>query len=464
MTGSLKEAKVRVKLIIEEWFPVHEGSSALVKQRLPRMAAALVPRELTSWSLSAVALGALEGGLLGVMVMHQFAGAASPGMVNLAAAIVTAAPNFTNLSSFLFASLAVGRDKPVLISRLMFIMAISLAIMAMPGINATGLVVFCCATIVARTAWTGVLTIRAAVWRTNYHRDWRGRVTARIVQLSSLLVGAYSMLIGFLLDWRVWTFRPAFILGAACAFAAALVYRKARVRRHSRLLTAEREEKTLQGRRLTVSVLLSVLRSNKEFRQYMTGMMIFGGGNLMLIPMLVILLSERMDLSQWQQVVITSSLPLVVLCFSIPFWAKLLDRLHIFSYRAIQCWYFVASSALFALAFILGSAALLWPASIILGGAYAGGNLGWNLGHDDFSSDGTAAHYMAIHVTLTGMRGLIVPFVGVGFYQFLVATAPHYASYALLLPLVLNTAGSISFVVMHVRRKQRLAGEGAPQA
>jgi MFS family permease len=428
------------------------------------MAAALVPRELTSWSLSAVALGALEGGLLGVMVMHQFAGVASPGMVNLAATVVAAAPSFTNLSSFVFAALAVGRDKPALISQLMFIMAVSLASMAVSGINATGLAVFCCATIVARTAWTGILTIRAAVWRTNYHRDWRGRVTARIVQLSSLLVGAYSMLIGFLLDWRVWTFRPAFILGAACALAAALVYRKARVRRHRRLLTAEREEKTLQGRRLTVSVLVSVLRKNKEFRQYMTGMMIFGGGNLMLIPMLVILLSERMDLSQLHQVVITSSLPLVVLCFSIPYWARLLDRLHIFSYRAIQCWYFVASSALFTLALILGSSALLWPASIILGGAYAGGNLGWNLGHDDFSSDGTAAHYMAIHVTLTGLRGLVVPFVGVGFYQFLAASAPQFASYALLLPLALNTAGSISFVLMHVRRKRRLAGEAAPHA
>ena len=435
----------------------------MVEQRLPRMAAALVPRELTSWSLSAVALGALEGGLLGVMVEHQFAGVASPGVVHLAAAVVTAAPSFTNLSSFLFASLAVGRDKPALISQLMGIMAVSLAIMALPGINAVGLAVFCLATVVARTAWTGVLTIRAAVWRTNYHRDWRGRVTARIVQLSSLLVGAYSMLIGFLLDWRVWTFRPAFIVGAACALAAAQVYRKARVRRHRRLLTAEREEKTLQGRRLTVSVLVSVLRKNKEFRQYMTSMMIFGGGNLMLIPMLVVLLSERMDLSQWQQVVITSSLPLVALCFSIPYWARLLDRLHIFSYRAIQCWYFVGSSALFALALILGSTALLWLASIILGSAYAGGNLGWNLGHDDFSSDGTAAHYMAIHVTLTGLRGMIVPFVGVGFYQFLVAKAPHYASYALLLPLLLNTAGSISFVLIHMQRKQRLAGEHSAQ-
>jgi hypothetical protein len=70
---------------------------------------------------------------------------------------------------------------------------------------------------------------------------------------------------------------------------------------------------------------------------------------------------------------------------------------------------------------------------------------------------------MAIHVTLTGLRGMIVPFVGVGFYQILVDTAPLYASYALLLPLALNTAGSVSFVVMHLQRKRRLAAEQSAQ-
>jgi hypothetical protein len=116
----------------------------------------------------------------------------------------------------------------------------------------------------------------------------------------------------------------------------------------------------------------------------------------------------------------------------------------------------VGSSALFAVAVITGDAHLLWPASIILGGAYAGGHLGWNLGHNDFSSDGTASHYMAIHVTLTGMRGLIMPLIAVGFYQYLTEYSPGNAAYALLLPFSLTLLGSVYFVALHIERSRRL--------
>ncbi len=425
-----------------------------MKQQPPRMVAALVPRELANWSLTAVALGALEGGLLGVIVKNQFAGVASPMVVNIAVAVVAAAPSFTNLASFLFAALASGRDKMALLSRLMLLMGLCLVIMALPGRTASGLLIFCVMTVLARTAWSGILIVRAAVWRANYSRAWRARVTARIVQMASLLVASYSALIGLLLDWRADAFRPAFILGAACALVAAHFNRKSRFRRQRQLIAAELAEQTLQGRRLSIPVLVAVLRRDINFRNYMVAMMVFGSGNLMLLPMLLILLNEQLQLSQLHQVTVTSSLPLLVLCFSVSFWARLLDRRHIFSYRAIHSWFFVGSSALFATAVIMKQTELLWPASVVLGGAYAGGHLGWNLGHNDFSSDGNASQYMAIHVMLTGLRGLIMPLIGVGFYQYLAAWWPEYGAWALLLPLSLSLCGALIFVVLHLRLKR----------
>jgi hypothetical protein len=175
----------------------------------------------------------------------------------------------------------------------------------------------------------------------------------------------------------------------------------------------------------------------------------------MLLPMLVILLNEQLHVSQLHQVTVTSSLPLLILCFSISLWARLLDRRHIFSYRAIHSWFFVAASALFTAAVITRQAELLWPASVILGGAYAGGHLGWNLGHNDFSSDGNASHYMAIHVMLTGFRGLIMPLIGVGFYQYLAARWTEYDAWALLLPLSLSLCGALIFVVLHLQLVHR---------
>ncbi|MDT8322372.1 MAG: MFS transporter [Xanthomonadales bacterium] len=416
------------------------------------MAAALVPRELMSWSLIAVALGALEGGLLGVIVKNQFSEAAAPGLVNLAVAIVVGAPSFANLMSFFFASLAMGRDKVMLISRLMLLMGLCLFIMSIPGTSGPGLALFVVMTFVARSAWSGILTIRAAVWRVNYERRWRGHVTARIVQIASLVIAAFSAVVGLMLDWQGEAWRLLFPVAGACAVAGFFVYQRSRVRRHRHLLRREKTEKSLRGSQFSARSMIGILRSNSDFRQYMLGMMVFGSGNLMIIAMLVLLMNEHFGMVRLHQVMITSSVPLLVLCFSIRRWAKVLATRHIFTYRAIHSWNFVACFVCFALAAILELSALLWLGSILLGSAYAGGHLGWNLGHNDFTDDTNSSLYMAIHVGFTGARGLVMPIVGVMFFQYMETVAPGGGAYAMLLPLSLSILGSCWFVYLHRRR------------
>jgi len=428
---------------------------------MPRMAAALLPRELLFWGLSAVAMGAVEGGLLGVAVKHQFAGAAAPAVVNLAVAIVGGAPAFTNLTSFLFTALAHGRDKPRFVRRLMQALGIGLVLMALAPLTAPGLVLFCLAAVFARAAWSGILTLRAVIWRANYPRRWRARVTARIVQLYSLVVAACASLAGYLMEWHSLAFRAALLAAALAAVFASRVYSAVRLRRQFVLLAAERDEHAREGRRLSLARLGRVLRGDRDFRHYIQAMMIFGSGNLMVVPMLVVMLTERMHLAESHQVLVTSGLPLLVLCFAVPGWARLLDRWHIFSYRAVHSWTYVGSSAMFAAALIGNQPSLLWPAAVLLGLAVGGGQLGWNIGHNDFSSDAGAASYMAIHVSFTGLRGLVMPLAGVAFYQWLSGTWPAHSAYALLLPLALTTAGSITFVGLAVGRRRRLAKVGA---
>lgn len=429
------------------------------KPVMPRMAAALMPREITTWSLNALALGAVEGGLLGVVVKSQFADAAAPAVVNFAAAVVAGAPAFTNLASFAFAAMAHGRDKLEMLHRLIQAMGLCLLLMAaVPG-GGWGLFLFCLGAVAARTAWTGILTVRAAVWRANYQREWRARVTGRIVQLSSLLVAASAALCGWLLEWHSIGLRVALVAAAIASLLAARHYRRARVRRQRLLLRAELAEQSVDGGRMNLRIFRSVLSGDRDFRNYMHCMMVFGGGNLMLIPMLVVMLSEELALPRAQQVLVTSSIPLVVLCFCVPWWARLLDKRHIFGYRAVHSWFYVAANFFFTLALVSGAHAALWLAAVLLGCANAGGHLGWNLGHDDFSSDANAAHYMAVHVTLTGLRGLVMPLLGVGFYQLLLMFQPAWGAWALVLPLALNVAGAIAFVVLSRRRDTLLVGQ-----
>lgn len=424
---------------------------------MPRMAAALLPRERLGWSLIAVALGALEGGLLGVIVKNQFAGAAPPALVALAVAVVAGAPAYANLSSFLFAGLATGRGKAQLLGRLMAVVGLSLLLMPLATHTAGGLLLFTLLTVVGRVAWAGILTLRAVVWRANFPRGWRGNITARFERLSALLTALFSGLVGFGMNWSGDAWRWLFPLAGLCAIAASRVYRLTPVRRQGRLLRAETEGRA-GGRGPSLAGMAGVLRQNREFRDYMIGMMVFGGGNLMVVPMLVILVADHFRLGRMEQVLITSSVPVMVLCFSVAFWAARLDRRHIISYRAVHSWSFVATGATFAAAAITQQAELLWLGAVLMGSALGGGHLGWNLGHNDFSGDADASLYMATHVSLTGVRGLVSPLIAVSFMQFLESLRPGLGAYGLLLPLTLTLAGALWFVHLHrQRRRQGLA-------
>ena len=92
-------------------------------------------------------------------------------------------------------------------------------------------------------------------------------------------------------------------------------------------------------------------------------------------------------------------------------------------------------------------------AAVLFGIATAGANLGWNLGHNDFASLGKVQQYMGVNVTLTGMRGLIAPPVGVlVVHAAWNACTPGAGRYALLLPIALTLAGAIGFTRMKYSR------------
>jgi hypothetical protein len=435
-----------------------ETSKQHSKEPLPRMAASLVPRELLSWALVAVAMGGLEGGLLGVIVKNQFGAVVSPMLVNLAVAFVTGAASFTNLLSFFFAARAMGRGKIQLLARLMIVISICLLAMALVSVSAPGLLIFATLTVVGMASWSGILTIRSVVWRANYPRRWRGQVTARISQLAAFLTASFSALVGLAIQMNGAAWRLLFPLAALCALAGSFVYRRSRVRRQGRLMQVEQSRTAIPGGNVRFRSMAGVLRSNRDFRNYMIGMMVFGSGNLMVVAMLVVLMNDHLGLDRLTQVMITSSVPILVLCLTVRSWARVLDRRHIISYRAVHSWTFVTANTLFALALIADRPPLLWAGAVLLGIAWGGGHLGWNLGHNDFASDSDSSLYMATHVWLTGLRGLVTPVLGVVLIQFLEWVGPGRGVYAMLLPLTLTLLGWFWFIRLHVELRKRPPG------
>jgi hypothetical protein len=401
-------------------------------------------REIASWALLGLALGLVEAATAAVLVKQHYGRAASVFAVNIAVGLVSGAPAFSNILSFVWANLAHGRTRVRLVVLLQAAFALAVGCVAFASSGARGLAFTVVSIIVARVLWAGILTIRAAIWSANYPRNVLARMTGRIVIVNAIAVASSAGLVGWVLEAHAIDARWLYGGGMLAGLAGAWLYRGMRVRREFRLLAAEAASGA-QSEPFSMRMLTQILRDDPAYREYMLWMGIFGAGNLMLTAQLVLVFSEQLHLPSALQIALLAVVPLITQPLFMPWWARLFDGSHVVRYRSRQGWALVLASAVLCLGVFVNSLPLLWVGSVLLGSAQAGANLGWNLGHNDFASVGRAQHYMGVHVTLTGLRGGLAPPLGVLAYMGLEHWRSGAGTYALLLPLIMTAAGAHGF-------------------
>ncbi len=436
---------------------------------VPPMQRATYARELVSWAFLPIMLGAIEGGTMSVLVKKAWTGVAGidPAMLDLAVAFVSAAPNFANLTSFIWARLSQGRDKVRFISGIQVATCACVALVAAMPVNAWGLVGTCLLVLAARTTWTGVITVRAAIWRQNYPKDSRASIAGKMATVQSLMLAAAGWVVGASMDLSPWSFHVVFPVLAAIGLYGNSVFRGVKLRGAGRLARSEVAE---SGRtRLSpnparnAAIAADALRTNwrvlvddAEYRRFMTWMFVLGLGNLMIGAPQAIFLEDRLQATYLEGILATTVIPLLVMPVAIPMWARLLDRSHIVRFRAIHAWSFVAATGLMWVAAEVAQLWLFYVAGAALGIGFAGGSIAWNLGHQDFAPPERDALYMSVHVTLNGIRGAIAPFLAVGLYAWLAVRGAEPLTFAVCF--AVNAAGAAGFVWQWRRLRGRVAG------
>lgn len=402
--------------------------------------------ELRVWALMAVPTGVLAGGVAGVLVNAVFAGAAPVWALGLAVALVTGAGPLANTFSVVWSHWSAGRDKIRALATLQSAFAGCLALVALAPVSVPGLVLLVAAVLGAGLLWCGIVTIRGSIWRANYERAARTAFAARSQVLVSIVMALSGAAAGYALDLSPASFRAVFALAALAAVGGLVNIRRLRVRRHRQLLAAESEQTGTEGFRL--GAYLGILREDPLYRRYLICMMLLGGGNLMVTAPLILVLTRNLGVPELAQVLITASLPMLLVPLSVAFWARRLAAMHVIAFRALNSRMFVTAHALMCTGAVLAYTPVIWLGAVVLGLGMGGGSLGWNLGHNDFAPPARVPEYLGLHVTLTGLRGLVAPLVGVGLYSALEHVQPGAGPYTLVVPLVLSATGSIGFNVM----------------
>jgi len=412
-------------------------------------------RELLSWAFLPLFLGAIEGGALGVVVKKVFTGVGIPTLeLNFAVALVSAAPNVANLTSFAWAGLARGKPKVAFIATLQTITAVCVALIAAMPENRWGLWGICGLALAARVTWTGVITLRAAVWRANYPRAVRAHIAGNMATVQALVLALSSWILGVGMDFSPRSFHLIFPSLALLGIIGNVLWRRVPMRGESQALRIERAEQPSVSR-FNPTLMARTLREDPPYAHFMLWMTIFGLGNLMVGAPQAIMLEDELHATYTQGILATTVIPLLIMPLAIPFWARRLGRKHVVDFRATHAWTFVLATAMMFVASLLHSILLFYLAAVVCGVAFAGGSLAWNIGHQDFAPPERDAEYMAVHVTLNGLRGLIAPFLAVGMYESLKVW--NLTPWTFFICTLVNAIGAWGFVSLRRRRRHRHA-------
>jgi len=442
--------------------------------------------ELRSAATFPLASSLAEGAFTGVVAAKYFN--ASPLLI----AVITAAPMFGNIMALLWADLAEGRRKVPFVNRLqagvVLCVALAAATSLVPSRTAGGWV-FAALIIAARMLASGIVTIRSAIWRVNYPRQTRGQIISRIAVVATAVQAAATWAGSYWLDWSPRSFSFLYLGSAVLGAIGIAQFAKIRVRREAQSLRrqraqlyAPRPENSAQtdesnvmnynppdrsGWRGPVGLwrfflnafrdAADLLRRDPAFREYQWWQFLAGVSFMMFTPSLLVMVSKEMTNPQTEYRMATFVLqivPMVTVLVATQMWAPLFDRVHISVFRVYQTSVSVSAQlALFAGAMYgmhvneRTGLVLIGLAQVLNGITNAGGNLAWNLGHNDFAPADRAADYMAVHVMLTGVRGCVAPFLGVWLYE-----VPWVGRRIFLLSAVVCCVALVGFVRMARRR------------
>jgi hypothetical protein len=399
------------------------------------------------WTLVYLCLGVIEGGTAAVMVRSLFGEAVAGIAVDLVLAVVSAAPAWANLLSLAYARRVQGRPKVRFLRPLLVAMSVCVGALALLPVGGVGLVAFLLLYGAARLLWAGVDTVRSVIWSVNYPRHLRARVTGRIMVNGSIALATSGLMLGWLLGHDAPWYRIAIVVAALAGVAGSVSFGGMRVRQEQRLLEDE-QARVRAGARFDLEGARELLSSDTRFRRYMVAMSVFGAGHLMLTPLLVICIDDVLQASELVQVAITAALPVMVMPLAIPPWARFLDRHHVIVYRSVHARVAVAGVVLLGAAVLVPVSWLLWPGALLMGISQTAGSLGWSLGHNDFAPRGEETRYMALHVTLTGLRGLLAPPLAILVYHAVRRAAPGLEAWVMLLPTALIIGGAWLFSAM----------------
>ncbi len=279
------------------------------------------------------------------------------------------------------------------------------------ALNHAGALFFLIATVFADNLWAFVIGVSfgmfwfgfqtpllTAIYQDNYPDRLRGQLYSLTSLTRSGATLVFSWLGGKWLETDLGRYRWMLAIFTVCSVLSGWLLWKIPCRRIG-----------ISDERVPFWRAFRWLQIDSSFRFFLIAYMIMGLGNLIMNALFVDYLVNPdygFALGPAEVAWLTGAVPMIFKLLSAYPWGILFDRANFIVLRLVLNLLFAAS----ILVFFLGkSYAMWWAGSALLGLAFGGGNVVWNLWVTKLAPPDRVAEYMSIHTFLTGFRGLLAP-------------------------------------------------------
>jgi len=381
-------------------------------KNLPNATLLTVRRECAASIPLAVLLGVLNASFCG------FVGRKGLGMSDAMLGLVMA----SQMTGLLMAGMLVGFFHQVrkirALSRILYIVSVVLLSIAFlprsESIRNFGVYVFLLQIFLAQVGIALMTTLRTSIWRANYPAAHRGKIVVLIYFLitlgHSLTVFAFTAMMD---KWH-FPFQMVYGISGVLGLICGYLFSRIRICREGGFIRSQ----SVGLEKIKLLAGLSVLRSDRRFRQYMSWQMLNGFATMVVETGILVLIINDVFQSGW----LLGGSALTGVQFMTAavaglLWARVYDRSDIFTMR----FYGAVGWALSRMVLVLGvyyhSMVVVLVSRAISGVAMGAGRLNWRLGHMEFAPPEKDSLYMGAHVSLTGLRGMVAPFVGIYLFR-----------------------------------------------
>jgi MFS family permease len=303
-----------------------------------------------------------------------------------------------------------------------------------------------------------------SIYQHNIRPQNRGTVFGYFSSITTLVLVISSFISGKILDINEELFRYIFFTIGLFGFISTIFM--ALIQNRKTKEEVKEKQPLLQLFLQPIKRSFEVLKKNHDFALFERNFFIYGIGFIIILPVLPSYLVDYLQMDYSQTFLGKAILSQLGILFLAPFTGKIFDKKNpaYFTFLAFAT-LSIYPLTLFISSFFIGTSFvnyIVYLAFLIFGIAMSAILISWNISSIYFAGEEDASMYQSVHVTLTGIRGILVPFIGYFIMKFFTVRTVFILS-----ALCLLTASILSYklylhmdykpIKIHLKARQMLA-------